>query len=65
MPDAARLRGKYAVEADSQLCGSYEMLLKELGRLEKNSFDRMASPVSAIETFAKVTMFVRRIIISI
>ncbi|KAL7541613.1 hypothetical protein ACHAXR_011062 [Thalassiosira sp. AJA248-18] len=58
VPD--KVRDKYTVEADLQLRKSYEILLNELGRLEKDSVDRKASPVLAIENFAKTATFVAR-----
>jgi hypothetical protein len=46
---------EYAFNANTKLHTSYEMLLNELDRLEKNGVDRKAHTISAIEIFAKVS----------
>jgi len=49
---------EYRIEADSHLSKSYEILVKELGRLDKDNIDRKSPQVAAIEVFAKVTTLI-------
>ncbi|KAL3766413.1 hypothetical protein ACHAW5_008650 [Stephanodiscus triporus] len=51
---------EYAINACTNLHKSYEMLLNELDRLEKNGVDRKAPTVLAIEIFAKAASFLGR-----
>jgi len=46
----------YTNKAESQLSNAYDILVKELGRLDKESFDRKAPSIVAIEMFAKVSL---------
>ena len=46
---------EYRIEADSHLSKSYDILVKELGRLDKDNVDRKSPQVAAVEVFAKVT----------
>ena len=50
-------REEYSVRADTQLRISYDILITELGRLEKKNVNRKAPPVLAIEMFAKVCAY--------
>jgi len=45
---------EYTTRADTQLRSSYEILITEIGRIEKNNVNRKAPPVLVIEMFAKV-----------
>ena len=51
--DFGDLRLKYAKEADHFLRESFDLLLSELGKLNKQEINGKARPVLAIEMFAK------------
>ena len=49
---------EYRIEADSHMSKSYDLLVKELGRLDKDNVDRKSPQVAAVEVFAKVSILV-------
>ena len=55
-PDNDEDEESYTAKADLQLSKAYEILVKELGRLDNESVDRKAPSIVAIEMFAKVSL---------